>query len=161
MNVHEFNDLVGKFLAAEKVAQVRPRWRTAGHPEYAAAKMTVSAPNSRIPVGVVRLTAHRIRQPPKYGFALTFRGQRVLGLDVNPGRAHKNLLVKGYVGGTHWQRWPHMEAETDAREQAYAAWLRDFLRAGNVVTTFGVLSPPRGMQLELFHGRKGTNTRRY
>jgi hypothetical protein len=159
MSVHEFDDLIGKFLAAEKVAHVRPRWRTAGHPEYAAAKMTVSVPNSRILVGVVRLTAHRIRQPPKYGFALTFRGRRLLGLDVNPGRQHKNLLVKKSVGGTHWQRWPHMEAESDDRDQNFAAWLREFLRAGNIVTTFGILSPPRGMQLELFHGGKGTNAR--
>jgi hypothetical protein len=161
MSVHQFNDLVSQFLAAEKLGRVRPGWRTVGHPEYAVAKLTVSAPNSRVLVGVVRLTAHKIRQPPKYSFALTFRGQRLLALDVNPARNHKNLFVRESVGGTHWQRWPHMEAETNAREQAFAAWLRDFLRAGNVVTTFGVLSPPRGMQLELFHGRKGTNTRRY
>jgi hypothetical protein len=42
-----------------------------------------------------------------------------------------------------------MDAELDNRDQNFAAWLRDFLRTGNIVTTFGVLSPPRGVQLRL------------
>jgi hypothetical protein len=149
MSVQEYNALVAKFLAAEKVAHVRPRWQSKGHSDYAEAKMPVSVPDSRTLVGLVRLTAHRVRLPPKYGFSLFFRGERVLGLDVNPGRAHRNLLVPGSVAGTHWQHWPIMDAEVDDRDQNFAAWLREFLRKGNIVTTFGVSSPPRGVQLRL------------
>jgi len=160
MSVQEFNALVAQFLAAEKTAHVRPRWQTARHRDYAEAKMLVSVPRSRLFLGMVVLTAHRVRLPPKYGFSLLFRGHRVLGLDVNPGRTHKNLLTPGSVAGSHWQHWPTMDAELDDRDQNFAAWLRDFLRAGNIVTTFGVLSPPRGVQLGLvFDGNKGNNRR--
>jgi hypothetical protein len=147
--MNEFDALVPQFLETEKTAHIRPRWQTARHPDYAEAKMAVAAPGSRILIGLVVLTAHRVRLPPKYGFSLLFRGQRVLALDVNPGRAHRNLLLPGSVAGTHWQRWPTMDAELDNRDQNFAAWLRDFLRTGNIVTTFGVLSPPRGVQLRL------------
>jgi hypothetical protein len=149
MSVQELNALIAQFLQAEKTAHIRPRWQAARHPDYAEAKMMVSAPNSRTLVGLVVLTAHRVRIPPKYGFSLLFRGQRVLGLDVNPGRAHRNLLAPGAVVGTHWQRWPTMDAEPDDRDQPFAGWLRNFLQAGNIVTTFGILSPPRGVQLRL------------
>jgi hypothetical protein len=82
-------------------------------------------------------------------WSLLFRGQRILALDVNPGRHHRNLLRSGTVSGTHWQRWPVMDAEADEREQNFAAWHRAFLMAANIVTTFQVLSPPRGVQLRL------------
>jgi hypothetical protein len=145
----EFDALVTQFLQAEKTAHIRPRWQTARHPDYAEAKMAVAVPGSRTHIGLVVLTAHRVRLPPKYGFSLLFRGHRVLALDVNPGRAHRNLLLPGSIAGTHWQRWPMMDAEPDDRDQPFAGWLRDFLKAGNIVTTFGVLSPPRGVQLRL------------
>jgi hypothetical protein len=87
--------------------------------------------------------------PPKYSFSLLFRGKRILGLDVNPGRHHKNLLLSGSIGCTHWQRWPVMDAEADEREQNFLAWHSDFLKAANIVTTFRVLSPPRGVQERL------------
>jgi hypothetical protein len=146
----EINALVAQFLATVKNAHIKPRWQTARHPDYAEAKMLVSAPDSRTFVGVVVLTAHRVRLPPKYSFSLLFRGQRVLGLDVSPGRAHRNLLVPGSVTGTHWQVWPTMDAQLDDRDQPFAPWLREFLKVGNIVTTFGVVSaPPRGVQLRL------------
>jgi hypothetical protein len=149
MSVAEFNALVAQFLQAEKTAHIRPRWQVARHPDYAEAKMVVSAPNSRLLVGLVTMQAHRIRLPAKYGFSLLFRGQRILALDVNPGRTHKNLLDRKSISGSHWQRWPTMDAEPDERDQNFALWLRDFLNAGNIITTFGVLSPPRGVQLRL------------
>jgi hypothetical protein len=91
--------------------------------------------------------------PPKYSFSMIYRNERVLGLDVNPARIHRNLLVPAKVGGTHWQSWPNMEAEADYREQGFAMWLHEFLRRANVVTKFGVLSPPRGVQLDFFDGK--------
>jgi hypothetical protein len=120
--MNEFDALVAQFLNTEKTARIRPRWRTARHPDYAEAKMAVATPRLRTHIGLVVMTAHRVRLPPKYSFSLLFRGQRVLALDVNPGRAHRNLLLPRSVAGTHWQRWPMMDAELDNRDQTFAAW---------------------------------------
>jgi hypothetical protein len=147
--LNDFDDLVRQFLTAEKTAHVRPRWRVKPHPDYAEAKMVVGVPGSRVLAGMVAITAHRVRLPPKYGWALLFRGKRILALDVNPGRGHTNLLLEGSVNRTHWQRWPAMDAEVDDREQNFAAWCTDFWKAANIVTRFAVLSPPRGVQLRL------------
>jgi len=111
--------------------------------------MVVGIPGSRVFVGMITLQAHRVRLPPKYGYSLLFRGKRVLGLDVNPGRHHKNLLLPGIAHATHWQRWPMMDAEPDGRELTFNQWLTEFLRAANIITTFQVPSPPRGVQLRL------------
>lgn len=100
-------------------------------------------------VGAVAMTAHRVRLPPKYSWSLLFRGKRILALDVNPGHSHTNLLTKGSVNRTHWQRWPIMDAEPDERDQNFAAWSAAFWKSANIVTSFQVLSPPRGVQLRL------------
>ena len=160
MALQDFDALVAEFLACPKVALRKPRWRSAGHPDYAVAKMRVGVPGSRRFAGRLVVTAHRVRLPPKYGFSLLFRGVRVLGLDVNPARIHRNLLTPSRVGGTHWQRWPKMDAEPDDREQVFLAWVADFLRAADVTTSFGVLSPPRGVQLRLLLDGDNSDGRR-
>lgn len=149
MGLDDFNKLVAEFLAADKIGHVRPRWQYKGHPDYAEAKIVVGVPGSRVMVGLVTMTAHRVRMPPKYSFSLLYRGKRILALDVNPGRHHRNLLRPAIVSSTHWQRWPTMDAETDSREQNFAAWLRNFLGVANIALSFQVLSPPRGVQLRL------------
>jgi hypothetical protein len=147
--LEDFGALVREFLAAEKTALVRPRWRVKPHPDFAEARMVVGVPGSRVFVGLIAMTAHRVRMPPKYSWSLLFRGKRILALDVNPGRTHANLLRKGSVDCTHWQRWPTMDAEPDNREQNFLSWSADFWKAANIVTKFQVLSPPRGVQLRL------------
>jgi len=147
--VQDFDQLVADFLVAKKTGHIRPRWQIARHPDYAEAKMVVGVPGSRVMIGLVTMTAHRVRLPPKYSFSLLFRGKRILALDINPGRFHKNITRPGSVDRTHWQRWPTMDAEVDDREQNFGAWHRDFLKAANIVTTFQVLSPPQGVQLRL------------
>jgi hypothetical protein len=147
--VDEFDALVAEFLAAEKVAHARPRWRTKGHREYAAAQMVVGVPGAPRPVGILFMTAHTWRLPPKYSFSLTLRGKRIVGLDVGPARSHRNLLSADSIGSTHWQRWPNMEAEPDDREQNFIAWFLDFLRLCNITITFDMPAPPRGFQLRL------------
>ena len=72
----EFDALVAEFLAAEKVAHVRPRWQTKGHREYAAAQMVAGVPGSPRLIGILFMTAHTVRMPPKYGFSLTLRGKK-------------------------------------------------------------------------------------
>jgi hypothetical protein len=122
--------------------------------------MRVGVPNSRRLVGLIILTAHRVRLPPKYCFSLLFRGERILGLDVNPARIHRNLLRGAKVSATHWHRWPLMEAEPDNRDLLFAQWLTLFLNEAKVSTTFGVLSPARGVQMRLPLNGKDPNGRR-
>ena len=97
--------------------------------------------------GLVIVTAHRWRSPPKYGFSLLFRGCRVLGL----GRHHRNLFAGGSVSATHWQSWPAMEAEPDQRDLALAfrQWLDEFMTVANASCVFQIKSPPFGGQLEM------------
>src|SRR4051794_20266855 len=109
MGLQTFDALVAEFLAAGKTAHIRPRWRHKRHPDFAEAKMVVGVPNSRVLAGLLTMTAHRVKWPPKYSFSLIFRGKRILALDVNPGRHHKNLLGGGSVNVTHWQHWPNMD----------------------------------------------------
>lgn len=144
-----FDDLVREFLRLDKDALHAPRWRFGAHGDYAEASILVASRDSRLTRGKIVLTAHRLRQPPKYGFALIFRNERVLGLDVNPARIHRNLLVPAKIGGTHWQQWPVMEAEPDHRERPFNQWLHEFLVRTNVRCRFRVSSPPQGVQLEL------------
>jgi hypothetical protein len=144
-----FDELVREFVLCDKSALHGPRWRFRAHADYAEAAMVVASPDTRLLRGRIVLTAHRLRQPPKYGFTLIFRNERVLGLDVNPARIHRNLLVPAKVGGTHWQRWPVMEAEADHRERPFNHWLHEFLVRANVSCKYRVTSPPQGVQLEL------------
>lgn len=149
MGLDYFDTLVAEFLATEKVAPRRPRWGTAQHRDYAEARLRIGLPERRALSGIIVLAAHRVVWPPKYCFSLIFRGERILALDVNPARSHRNLLAPASVKVTHWQRWPHMEAQPDSREQPFGAWCREFLAWANVSTPFGVLSPPRGIQERL------------
>jgi hypothetical protein len=149
MGLQRFDELIAEFLSREKTTARRPRWQMRAHPDYAAASVVVAVPGSRVLRGRIVLTAHRVRMPPKYGLALLFRGERILALDVNPGRSHRNLLMPGIIAGTHWQRWPKMEAETDSRDLRYSDWLREFLREANVTSDLVIKSPPRGVQLRL------------
>jgi hypothetical protein len=148
MGLQDFNELVAGFLARQKEIARRPRWQVVQHEDYAAASTVVAVSDSRVLRGRLILTAHKVRLPPKYGFSLLFRNERILALDVNPGRSHRNLFVPSKVAGTHWQRWPKMEAEEDYRDQTFAVWMRDFLRQANVAN-FVVKLPPRGVQLRL------------
>jgi len=64
MDLQDFDELIAQFLAAEKTAHIRPRWRVRQHPDYAEAKFVVGVPGSRILVGLVAMTAHRVKWPP-------------------------------------------------------------------------------------------------
>lgn len=82
-------------------------------------------------------------------FNLLYGSERVLGLDVNPGRSHRNILTNTSVSVTHWQRWPLMEAEEDRRELQFSEWLGEFVARANIELRFRVADPPFGIQLEL------------
>jgi hypothetical protein len=148
-----FDELVIEFLSQTKFAQHGPRWHTVANGDYAKASIRVAVPNSRVLQGRVIIAAHRLRIPPKYCLSVVFRAERVLALDVNPARHHRNLINSGIVNGTHWQRWPTMEAAPDNREMPFSGWLHDFLIQANVCCKFRVPSPPRGVQLEFTDGK--------
>jgi hypothetical protein len=146
----KFDDLVDEFLRRPKLAQRGPRWRSRAHAEYAVASIQILTSDDRSRMrGRIVLNAHRIRMPPKYCFAVVFRNERVFALDIEPGRSHRNLLVSGVIPGTHWQRWPMMDAEPDSRDRPFADWLQEFFERTNTTCKFRVKSPPRGVQLGL------------
>lgn len=148
----QFDDLVLDFLARPKVLRTKARWRSRGHPDYARLRccVTTEAADGFRPMrGYLVSTAHRVRQPPKYGFALLFQGQRVCALDVNPGRFHRNILTGQSVGITHWQRWPRTAAEPDDRNLTYNQWLYEFMTGLNISCKVHFKSPPYGVQLRL------------
>jgi hypothetical protein len=145
-----FDDLVAAFIAAPKKVLRSPRWRTKGHPDYAELTISIGSGNARNLRGQIKVTAHVLRDPPKYGFCLLFNRHEVARLDVHPGRTHRNLLDGTNVSGTHWHRWPAMDvALPEARACVFRVWLHEFLEAANVKCGFRVGSPPRGQQMDL------------
>jgi hypothetical protein len=148
----QFDDLVSEFLARPKFLRARARWRTRSHADYAELRgcvTTEAVDGLRSMRGHLVLTAHRVRQPPKYGFALLFQGRRICGLDVDPGRFHRNILTRKSVGMTHWHRWPDMAAESDDRISFYNKWLNEFVTSLNISCKIHIKSPPYGVQLRL------------
>jgi hypothetical protein len=143
-------DWIEPFLEGEKRISQRVRWTTKGRADHAEARAKVVLRRGRTLIrGKLVIVAHRNLQPPKYGFSLLLEGKRILGLDVNPKRSHRNILTGKSVTQTHWQRYPLMEAELDSRDLPFQEWLEAFLARANIVTSHRIASPPTGEQLEL------------
>ena len=144
------DDRIEQFLAAEKKISQRVRWTTKRRADHAEARASVVPSTGRVLVrGKLVIVAHRTLEPPKYGFSLLFEGERTLALDVNPRRSHRNILTGKSVIQTHWQRYPHMEAEPDARDLPFQKWLEAFLDRAKITSAHTIPSPPKGEQLEL------------
>jgi len=121
----------------------------ANHPDYALASSIVRFSDSRVLRGQMIIASHRLKEPAKYCFSLLFRNERILGLDIEPGRSHRNLLRGFSVMETHWQAWPKMEAEPYARNLTFGLWVTEFLNRANVKCMHPIKAPPRGVQLDL------------
>jgi len=65
--------------------------------------------------------------PRKYGFALLLGSEKVLRLDVDPGRTHFDPVTLTSVTGTHWQPWPGSRAIPDERNLNHLGWFNEFL----------------------------------
>lgn len=142
--------VVERFLEAEKEVRGQLRWRDKAHPDYVEAKLFVAVTAGGSESAEVILTANTGFSPPKFGFALIFRGIRVLGLDVDPARTHFNASTKAIVSSTHWQRWPGMEARPDGRSLDHKQWLSEFLEAANIRNAIRYKAPRgRDRQLDL------------
>lgn len=145
-----FDQQVLAFIEADKEIRQRVRWATknrADHAELSAHVLAKDGP--RWMSGKLKVVAHRTMLPAKYGFSLLFRGERVLALDVNPNRSHRNLLTGRSVAVTHWQRYPGMEAEMDDRPLSFSLWADEFMQAANISLAYRLATPPYGQQLDL------------
>lgn len=148
--VGDFARQVKDFLACGKSAARRFLWSIGRHKDYAEARFVVRcAKNDGLGEGMVVLSAHLLRQPPKYSFALVYAGQRILGLDVEPARLHVNPISLEVIKGTHWQEWPCDIAVPDARNMGYRAWFQEFLERANIQYPYPYAQPPQGKQIGL------------
>lgn len=143
-------DWIERFLEAEKVVSRGVRWKTKNRADHAEASASVMLSSGSMRIrGKLVVVAHRALQPPKYGFSLIFGGTRVLGLDVNPNRSHRNILIGQSIAVTHWQRYPFMEAEPDERELTFSGWTAEFLKTAKITCKHRIAAPPFGIQLKL------------
>lgn len=142
-----FDDQVTAFLGAEKTLHGRPRWQSRGRLDHCALSAGVFAEDGKQRFGGrMIITSHRLRRPHKFGIALLYREKRILGFDVNPCRPHHNIFNNKTVVVTHWQLWPDMEAEEDARNQSFSSWLYEFCLRAKINYVRRVKSPPMGVQ---------------
>lgn len=133
------------FLAAEKRMSGPLGWKQKSHPDYGESVKVVTCPSMPELAGQIRLTAHKSRLPPKYGFHLVLgsgKMTRVLGLDVNPGTSHFNVTTMESVSVTHWQLYPQYVAEPDERVLTHREWLFEFLKRANIKSTARYRAPP-------------------
>lgn len=139
------DDDVLLFLAAEKTAAGALTWKQKGHTDYSESVKVVLCPSIPELVGQMRLTAHKNRLPPKYGFTLLVgsgKMVRVLGLDVNPASSHFNPTTMESIRVTHWQQYPTYDAEPDERELSHRDWFALFLERANIISTVRYKAPP-------------------
>ena len=141
-------ELIDDFLVAEKRA-TRFRWVKGGNPEFVRARSRLKVENRPELNGTAFFTAHLFRFPYKYSFLLSFKNERVLALDVEPGRSYRNIITGISVSGTHWQTWPLLEAETDARDLPHKLWFFEFVKRAKVCYPHVYKAPPFGQQLRM------------
>jgi len=130
----EFAEIATRFVRARKECVGRMRWRTSpSHADYAIAPIRLVCPEfPRIKARVV-LSAHIYLAPPKYMFVLLFGRTRVAGLDTDPRRSHRNLIIKQNVTSTHWTYYPCDEVISDLRTMSHRQWLDEFFKRCNIV----------------------------
>ena len=140
------SDEILAFLEARKAATGPLVWKSKGHPDYSESVKIVTCPEMPEFVGQIRLTAHKTRDPAKYGFTLLVgsgRMVRVLGLDVNPGTSHYNSRTLTSVSATHWQVFPDYHADVDDRVLPHREWFDAFLARANIKSTVRYAAPAR------------------
>jgi hypothetical protein len=143
---------VDHFLTAPKEIQGRIVWKPKNtRSDYTHAAYVVIVIDGSLESGALQMTAHVFRDPPKYSFALIWRGARIFALDVDPGLSHFNPTTKTAIRGTHWQRWPSMEAEADGRSFDHRGWFDAFLDRAHIRPARARYAAPpfRSVQLEL------------
>jgi hypothetical protein len=126
-----YEQRVEEFLAAEKVARNRIRWRLRNHPYYSEATVRLDIEGIRRPRAYAMLASHIYLEPRKYKFALFFGTARVLALDVDPHRFHRNILRKESFNCTHWHAFG-CDEELDPRNLSHREWLDEFWKRARI-----------------------------
>ena len=147
--MQKFDDAARQFMTALKIVDRKIRWFKKGHPDYVEGRVAIRVPGRNFLRGEIRIVSHKLRDPKKYSFSVIFRGERLLGLDVEPGRTHYNITDLELVSGTHWQEWPNTDAVPDSRSLGYCRWLDEFLEQATISYPFPCKPPPFGEQLGL------------
>lgn len=141
--MEEFDQFVEEYLAADKIAINRLRWSAKRHKDFVEAHSRLIVAPHDVGRGRLIVTAHLSRRPPKYSFSVIARHRRVLGLDMNPGHAHTNVIDLRTVQGTHWQEWPDMDAIEDQSLFTYQQGLHAFLSRANILLKYPYTLPPQ------------------
>lgn len=130
-------------LDSQKFIQGELVYRQKAHGEFRETQATVLCPSH--PEFNLRFISqyHVARLPRKFCFLLTLEGERIVALDVEPGRNHTNPLTLKTVRGTHWHVWPDVdEALEDKRSRSHWEWFTMFLRRANLLYD-GTYESPR------------------
>lgn len=144
-----YEQRVADFLAAEKVALNRIRWRTRNHPDYTEARLRLGIEGSRRLRAFVILASHIYLDPHKYKFALFLGGARIFALDVDPHRFHRNIIRKQSFNCTHWPKYGH-EEELDPRNLTHRDWLDEFWKRAKITYALPYEAPTHDkLQLRL------------
>lgn len=129
-----YDALAFQFIATPKRLAGPMRWRShANHQDYDICQCRLSHDMSKRIKGRIILLSHRYFFPRKYSFSMIMDRQRVYSLDVGPRLAHKNLINKNSIKGTHWSIHPCTEVEQDDRQMFHQLWLDNFLKRCNIV----------------------------
>ena len=136
-------------MLAPKVAARPLQWRARGIDDHIRCHVPIYTKDEPRTRATLFVQAHRVRNPLKASISIILSKERILGLDIEPQRSHRNLLTKKCVSETHWQCWPLMEAEADPRTLEYKDWLLEFLNRAKVEYPFPIIAPYRGIQLRL------------
>lgn len=130
-------------LAHDKQCSGRIRWDGPDKSDYSSWKSPVFYPRRPEVNLQLILIAHKRKLPRKCGFSLLLGGDKLITLDVNPGRWHKNKKLGGSVWQTHWHLWPDIEeAEADGREMPHQHWLQNFLERAHISFSGRYKAPP-------------------
>lgn len=141
---------IAAFLAADKHIIKRMRWKHKGHKDYVCISSAVLWDDGgTIKRGQLNITSHCSIIPRRFTVCLNIKNKRVIGLDVNPGQAHKNILSKSTVKRTHWHRYPSPDADEDTRNLHFSAWVHEFLRQTKIYAKFTPSVPPMTREVQL------------
>jgi hypothetical protein len=105
----------------------------------------------------IMLMAHTFFEPRKYSFSLLFGNIRIVSLDIDPARPHKNrnLLRKPSVLSTHWSYYPCVTVTPDIRNMSHREWFDVFLKVCNIKCSAAYDRPPHDReQMSLNLGMK-------
>ena len=146
---NDYDSQVRDFLSAQKRLWGRFVWRSQDRRHYSKAQVKVLVQGENVDSRLI-LLSKTTGEPLKFSISLLFKNDRIMGLDVNPGRWHLNFDTYDKIFGTHWQIWPNMQvAIDDDRNLSFSEWYREFLSRAVIDSNRQIPMPPQGQQSDL------------